>query len=575
MRSTPVVVDDSMRSAALAVQTANFTLAPPSAPAPYAPIYLSETTLWVSLDSFGSAEPVLDAAEAALVAVGGAEWTYGADTNPNGPYPESSQHGRLDNQQLGPPPPAERAPGQQPAQQIEFQPGGGLEGVGGVMFGDDQLPQTEVAPVDSVAAGVPGESAAEASSGGDGVFVGVLIGVSASLAVALMVVVAVVWRRRAATRHRREGGGHAAAHQDAVFAAASAQRVRAVEATSRRLEGASAVLNGVGMASSDGTGPPMSVSAPVNAGEQDAAHGPPKELYPAVPACMRPPGALRGPPLAPAAPPSSDGVRTVIGWTPRSMGAYSGAPGSIPEASGGQGSFLVQASSPSSVQGSMLSKAPSAGDSTARGWHTDSDAGLALPLRRGMGDVRISEAVGDPSSSAQHRQGEQVEDEESDSSGPSGGGEAERPDGGAAMRGSVRGRVAAAVQEMQGALQAELQEDQLTLYSVIGRGGFGTVYHGALYLLLARHAARTCVASGSLHANACDDVFRFVVLQVMGTCSQSVVREFARLCKLCYLYTRRLLDVHVEGRCAADAVQGPHLVRRHRFPTHGRMLLPP
>ena len=47
-------------------------------------------------------------------------------------------------------------------------------------------------------------------------------------------------------------------------------------------------------------------------------------------------------------------------------------------------------------------------------------------------------------------------------------------------RGSaVRGRVAAAVQEMQGALQAELQEDQLKLYGVIGRGGFGTVYHGA------------------------------------------------------------------------------------------------
>ena len=44
---------------------------------------------------------------------------------------------------------------------------------------------------------------------------------------------------------------------------------------------------------------------------------------------------------------------------------------------------------------------------------------------------------------------------------------------------AVRGRVAAAVQEMQGALQAELQEDELKLYGVIGRGGFGTVYHGA------------------------------------------------------------------------------------------------
>ena len=46
--------------------------------------------------------------------------------------------------------------------------------------------------------------------------------------------------------------------------------------------------------------------------------------------------------------------------------------------------------------------------------------------------------------------------------------------------GTVRERVAAAVQEMQGALQAELQEDQLKLHGMVGRGGFGTVYHGAL-----------------------------------------------------------------------------------------------
>ena len=49
------------------------------------------------------------------------------------------------------------------------------------------------------------------------------------------------------------------------------------------------------------------------------------------------------------------------------------------------------------------------------------------------------------------------------------------------LRTEVRGggsAVAAAVQEMQGALQAELQEDQLTLYSVIGRGGLGNVYQG-------------------------------------------------------------------------------------------------
>lgn len=46
---------------------------------------------------------------------------------------------------------------------------------------------------------------------------------------------------------------------------------------------------------------------------------------------------------------------------------------------------------------------------------------------------------------------------------------------------AVHGRVAAAVKEMQGALQAELHcsEDQLQLFRRLGRGGFGTVYHGA------------------------------------------------------------------------------------------------
>jgi hypothetical protein len=43
----------------------------------------------------------------------------------------------------------------------------------------------------------------------------------------------------------------------------------------------------------------------------------------------------------------------------------------------------------------------------------------------------------------------------------------------------VKNAVASAVQQMQGALQAELQEEQLEVFSVLGRGGFGTVYHGA------------------------------------------------------------------------------------------------
>lgn len=47
----------------------------------------------------------------------------------------------------------------------------------------------------------------------------------------------------------------------------------------------------------------------------------------------------------------------------------------------------------------------------------------------------------------------------------------------------VRGEVRQAVTALQGALQAELHEDELQLYDVLGRGGFGTVYHGAIRLV--------------------------------------------------------------------------------------------
>ena len=43
---------------------------------------------------------------------------------------------------------------------------------------------------------------------------------------------------------------------------------------------------------------------------------------------------------------------------------------------------------------------------------------------------------------------------------------------------AARSTVANAVLQMQGELQAELHESQLQIHSVVGRGGFGTVYHG-------------------------------------------------------------------------------------------------
>jgi hypothetical protein len=44
---------------------------------------------------------------------------------------------------------------------------------------------------------------------------------------------------------------------------------------------------------------------------------------------------------------------------------------------------------------------------------------------------------------------------------------------------NVKNAVANAIQELQDELQADLHEDHLTIVSVLGKGGFGTVYHGA------------------------------------------------------------------------------------------------
>lgn len=51
--------------------------------------------------------------------------------------------------------------------------------------------------------------------------------------------------------------------------------------------------------------------------------------------------------------------------------------------------------------------------------------------------------------------------------------------------GSLRSEVANAVTQLQDALRSDLQEDQLEVYDVLGRGGFGTVYYGAARTTLA------------------------------------------------------------------------------------------
>jgi Protein kinase domain len=59
---------------------------------------------------------------------------------------------------------------------------------------------------------------------------------------------------------------------------------------------------------------------------------------------------------------------------------------------------------------------------------------------------------------------------------------------------AARSQVANAVAELQDALQEELHEEHLQIYSILGRGGFGTVYHGARPVLpaLGCLATRSC-----------------------------------------------------------------------------------
>ena len=67
--------------------------------------------------------------------------------------------------------------------------------------------------------------------------------------------------------------------------------------------------------------------------------------------------------------------------------------------------------------------------------------------------------------------------------------------------GSLRSEVANAVTQLQDALRSDLQEDQLEVYDVLGRGGFGTVYYGALPGAFACPCRNNALAGLPVHAS--------------------------------------------------------------------------
>ena len=59
---------------------------------------------------------------------------------------------------------------------------------------------------------------------------------------------------------------------------------------------------------------------------------------------------------------------------------------------------------------------------------------------------------------------------------------------------ATRASVAGAIMRMQSDLRGELKEDQLQIFRVLGRGGFGTVYHGASLCCCGVPAAQLFIA---------------------------------------------------------------------------------
>eukprot|EP00892_Ulva_mutabilis_P002024 jgi/Ulvmu1/11822/UM080_0033.1 len=452
--SSALFTDAAYKAAALSFRRAHFQLS--SIAIATVTCYFADASIWYSIESRAAAMPLLAAAEAARAA-GELDWAYGAAVNPRGPFPESSVTGEL--------PLPELRSGNESGPAVSTghiartsgfvfneaeglpQPLGDAEATG---FGITML-QSGGRPVALVLppADARGREGGKAGKGGSGklnksvklwhVLAGVL-GV-----VLLVSLVGGTWccmcaRARARTQRRRS-------HLPTVYGST----LKPLKAASGSRYGAGPLRAGMpsaGGATGSGQGGGFG-----GVNELDMTEDAVRSGVEAIDAAAGGPDFGKFPTLMTSSSRTlGEGGQGVLGavdaivpdlWPSRQPG---GAAGTVDT---GCGSGVVNLGLSSGWSGGM-SAGPSGGligggwahmGGVSRCFVPNSVALAALQKEQWKEELALEAA---PEEEARH----------------------------------VQGKVAVAVKEMQGALQAELQDDHLQLLGVLGRGGFGVVYHG-------------------------------------------------------------------------------------------------
>lgn len=442
--SSSLFTDACYKSAAIAFRRASFQLSPVDVPT--ASYHFSQSSVWYSVDSRAAADPLLDAAEAARDS-GDLDWAYGAAVNPTGAYPGSSASGEIPLPPLAPQnssgPPWMQVVSQDVLRTSGFlfteadglpQPleDGEVQGFGVTVVSARGGAVKLTLPRDPPARGESDSMDAEGADTGSLDTRVKLWQVLAAVAAAVVLTLGALAAWLAVRRHAR------AARETLPTAfpgPMSPQKARSSHRGDRALHSVAASAG----ASSSGRG---GVYGDVNELEM-----------------------------------TEDGVRS---------GVEGGEPGAGPEGYNGYKFRVTESPSMRSTGGDSglgavdtivpdLSPPPQATKDTgcgsgvvglgmsggwSGGWSAGPSGGLIGGGWAHMGGV--SRCFVPNSVALAALQNEQWLDMAAETEAT-----------------HVQGKVAVAVKEMQGALQTELQDDHLQLLGVLGRGGFGVVYHGA------------------------------------------------------------------------------------------------